>query len=404
MPTYQYKARNIKGKLLESSIDVQDEQDLRQQLDSQKLFLIDFSLEKSKKSNLLLKLGIGKPRIGLKELSIFTWQLYTLLNSGVILSDALATVKNCVKKKAFKDVIEDVHNNVVKGLSFSDALKPHGSVFPNIFVQMVGAGEVGGKLDEMLERLALYLEREAEIRAKIKSAMTYPMILLVASIGVVGFLTLVILPRFVTMFDDMGMQLPLSTRIMLNISTGLREYFIFVVLGVIGIGALIKSYISKPTGRYQFDYLKLKLPVLGPLEEKTVIAAFSETLSILLAAGISILVALETTKQTISNSVIAKSLGTITDDIAKGSDMSGLLDKTKLFPELVVNMVRVGEDTGQLDKMLIKVAEFYKRELNEAIDTFTKMIEPVFLVFMAGIVGFIAISIFMPLTEMMQGV
>ena len=404
MATYLYKARNTKGKLLESSMAAQNEQELRQKLDAQQLFLIEFSLQKSKASSLLLKLGIGKPRINLKELSIFTWQLFTLLNSGVILSEALATIRNCVKNKAFKNVIEDIHSNVVKGIPFSDALRSHTSIFPNIFIQMVNAGEVGGKLDEMLERLALYLERQAEIRAKIKAAMTYPVILLIASVGVVAFLTLIILPRFVTMFDDMGMQLPLPTRIMLNISTGVREYFIVIFFGVIGIAFLLKSYISKPVGRHQLDYLKLKLPVLGPLEEKTVIAAFSETLSILLGAGISILVALETTKQTISNSVIAKSLVTVIDNIAKGSDMSGLLDKTKLFPELVVNMVRVGENTGQLDKMLIKVAEFYKRELNEAIETFTKMIEPVFLVVMAAVVGFIAISIFMPLTEMLQGV
>lgn len=404
MPTYQYKARNAKGKLFESSITAQNERELRQQLDSQQLFLIDFSLQKSKESSLLSKLGIRKPRVGLKELSIFTWQLYTLLNSGVILSEALATIRNCVKNKAFKNVIEDIHNNVVKGIPFSDALRPHTSIFPNIFIQMVHAGEVGGKLDEMLQRLAFYLERQAEIRAKIKSAMTYPVILLIASVGVVAFLTLIILPRFVTMFDDMGMQLPLVTRIMLSISTGVRQYFILVVAGVIGIAFLFKSYISKPIGRHQFDYLKLKLPVFGPLEEKAVIASFSETLSILLGAGISIIMALETTKQTISNSVIAKSLVTVMDNVSKGSDMSGLLDKTKLFPELVVNMVRVGENTGQLDTMLIKVAEFYKRELNEAIETFTKMIEPVFLVLMAAVVGFIAISIFMPLTEMMEGV
>lgn len=402
MPAYAYKVRDKEGKVLNGQMDAADDRDLRRKLSERDYFLIDYARQKSGKEILSQPILLVPTRANATDLSIVSWQLFTLLDAGLTLSNSLTLIINQTKNTAIKTAFAKVYQQVESGSTFANALKENPSVFSKFYVQMVNAGEVGGVLDEMLKRLAVFYERRAEINSKIKSAMIYPLMLLLISFCVIIFLVTFVLPQFSEIFKGLGVALPLPTRILLGLSTTLKTYWYLLAAAVAGIIFFFKIIISTEQGGYQFDLLLLRLPVIGGLINKSVTVQLTQTLATLVSAGIPILTALDVATDTINNRAIARVLKKVSTFVEEGKPIAQPLEESKMFPDMLVNMVRVGEETGSLSKMLEKISEFYFKDVYNAIEIFTKMIEPALMLGMAVIIGFITSSIFLPLATLLQ--
>lgn len=402
MPAYAYKVRDKEGKVLNGQMDAADDRDLRRKLSERDYFLIDYARQKSGKEILSQPILLVPTRANATDLSIVSWQLFTLLDAGLTLSNSLTLIINQTKNTAIKTAFAKVYQQVESGSTFANALKENPSVFSKFYVQMVNAGEVGGVLDEMLKRLAVFYERRAEINSKIKSAMIYPLMLLLISFCVIIFLVTFVLPQFSEIFKGLGVALPLPTRILLGLSTTLKTYWYLLAASVAGIIFFFKIIISTEQGGYQFDLFLLRLPVIGGLINKSVTVQLTQTLATLVSAGIPILTALDVATDTINNRAIARVLKKVSTFVEEGKPIAQPLEESKMFPDMLVNMVRVGEETGSLSKMLEKISEFYFKDVYNAIEIFTKMIEPALMLGMAVIIGFITSSIFLPLATLLQ--
>ncbi len=402
MRTYLYKVRDKSGKVLQGQMEAADGKDLRHKLDGKGYFIVEYTEKKAKTGALSTKLSTIFGRVELVDLSIFSWQLFTMLDAGLPLLNSLKLIANQTRNERLKSTINAVWLRVEEGASFSESLSEHPQVFSRLYVQMVKAGEVGGVLDEMLRRLAVFFERQAEIRARLKTALTYPLLLLCITLAVAIFLVTYVLPKFVIVFEDIGASIPLSTQILFNLSAFVNLYWYVFLLALLGFFVFFEFWISTRKGRFQFDRIKLKMPIIGDLIRKTTVSQFAQTLSILVSGGIPILTSLEVVTDTIGNTAVARILKDISATVSGGQSIAQPLGESKVFPEMVVNMVMVGEETGALDKMLVKIADFYNKEVDAAIKTFTKLLEPLLIVFMAALIGFIAISIFLPMAEIME--
>lgn len=403
MPIYLYKVRDNSGKVLQGQMEASDGKDLRRKLDEKGYFIVEYSEKKPKQGIFSTDIFPGLGKVNLNDISILSWQLYTMLDAGLTLLSSLKIITNQTKNKSLRSAIGDVWHRVEEGASFSESLREHPRIFSRLYVQMVNAGEIGGVLDEMLRRLAVFYEGQAEISSRVKSALTYPILLIVVSVGVAIFLVTYVLPKFVIVFEDMGVTVPLPTQILLQISVFITYYWYIILAVAAGTFMIFRFYVGTKGGYFKFDQLKLKLPVIGNLISKTTISRFAQTLSILISGGIPVLTCLDVVTETIGNTVVAKALKDVCSSVGEGKTIAQPLAESKLFPEMVVNMVRVGEETGALDKMLAKIADFYNKEVDNAIKTFTALIEPLLIVFMAVVIGFIAISIFLPMADIMEG-
>lgn len=403
MPIFKYKVKDKEGKVLEGKMEASDARTLRKKLDENGYFILEYSEKSSGKDLILNELFSVSKKTSLEDISIFSWQLYTMLNSGLTLTNTLSIIANQTKKQYLKDVFNTVGRRVQEGMSFSEALREHPKVFSRLYVQMVAAGEVGGVLDEMLRRMAVYYEEQAKIRSKVKLAMIYPMFLIIIAVSVVFFLVTFVLPRFKLIFDEMGLVIPWSTRFLLSLSAFLRGNWLMLIVAGLGLYLLAKVYTKTKSGKYRIDTIKLKAPIIGELITKTTAARFAQTLSILVSGGIPILTCLEVVTDVIDNSVVVKVMNKVSAMVGEGKSIAKPLEESKIFPEMVVSMIRVGEETGSLEEMLIKISEFYNREVESAIYTFTKLIEPCLIVIMTAVIGFIAVSIFLPMADLMQG-
>jgi len=403
MTVYIYKVRDKAGKLIAGEMEAVDAPEFRKKLDTKGWFIVEYSEKEAKKMVDLAKLISIQPRVNFKVVSVFTWQLYTMLNAGLPLVQSLKTIERQLKNVKLKSVILDVAQRVEKGSALSDALSKHPSVFSQLYVQMVSAGEVGGVLDEILRSLANYLETQSVIHSKIKSALIYPIVLIMATMGVTIFLVTYVLPKFALVFSDIGVATPLPTQLLLSLSDMLiQKWYVFLILTVAGIFTFI-SYLRTKMGRYYFDQYALRVPIIGDLIRKAIAVQFTQTLSTMVSAGIPILTALDVVKSTIRNTYVTKVLEDVSVWVGEGKSIARPLEESKIFPEMVINMIHVGEETGSLDKMLSKVADFYNREVDSAIDAFTKLIEPVLIVIMTVVIGFITTAIFLPMADIMQG-
>ena len=401
MPTYVYKVRNKSGKVLQGRMKASNGKDLRRKLDEKGYFIVEYFEKKPKTGILSANILSAFNKIKLNDVSVFSWQLYTMLDAGLTLVSSLQILISQTKNERLRSTISDVRQVVEEGTSFSEALKEHPQIFSRLYIQMVHAGEVGGVLDEMLRRLAVFYEGQAEIRERIKSALTYPVLLFAVSVGVAVFLVTYVLPKFVVVFEDMGATVPLPTQILLQTSVFIRHYWYIILPAALGSFIVFSGYVRTKGGRFKFDKLKLKFPVIGNLVSKTTISRFAQTLSILLSGGIPVLTCLDVVTDTVGNTVVAEALKNVSSNVSEGKTIAEPLAESKIFPEMVVNMVRVGEETGALEKMLVKIADFYTKEVDNAIKTFTKLIEPLLIVFMTVVIGFIAISIFLPMADIM---
>ena len=395
MTVYTYKATDKNGKYVEGDISASDYKAAIQQIRMLNYFPVKVSEGKGS-SKFSFGMTLSRPSWGspipLKDLMTLTQQLATLVDSGLTLDDGLSTLVKLSETEKTRSVLADIRKQVHAGSSFADALAEHPKVFSKLYVNMIRAGEAGGILGEALSRLALFMEKSVELKNSIRSAMVYPAILtLVGGTAVIVLITFVI-PQFSKLFEEMGAALPIPTQIMLGLSSLIIDYWPALILGFTGFIAAFNLYLRTNNGRLKWDGMLLKLPLFGPLIQKIEVSRFSLTLATLLKSGVPILQAMEIVRSIIINRVISDSIIVIQQALKKGQGLSGPLQKAGVFPPMAVHMITVGETSGALDKMLTKVSNTYDKEVEQSIKQVISLIEPMMILFMAVVIGFIVVS------------
>jgi type IV pilus assembly protein PilC len=343
---------------------------------------------------------VGK--VKLNALVVFSRQFATMIDAGINVLKCLDILENQAKDPVLKTIIGEARRDVVGGASLTEAVQKHPRVFSKLYVSMIKAAEIGGILDQILDRLATFLEREQEITGKIKGAMVYPCVVMVFAVIMVFALMMFVLPTFKEIFADFGGKLPMITSVMFGISTFMRTFWYVVVLTPVAIVWAFKYYYTLESGRWNLDKLKLKIPVTGELVQKMAISRFSRTLGTLVNSGVPMLRALEIVSETAGNVVIAKAVTDARNCVREGQKISQPLEASGMFPPMVTQMIDIGEETGRMSDMLIKVATFYDQEVEVAVRALTSLIEPMLIIFLGGIVGFIVASIMVPMFTMIN--
>jgi len=399
MPSFSYVAKDRTGKTVQGTREAENQQLLVRELKQQGYWVTQVKETRAARAQAKAKGGFMLfKRVKLSDLSIFCRQFATMINAGVSLVRCLDVLEQQTMNVNLKAVIRDIQSEVEGGATLSRAMGKHPHVFSNLAVGLVRAGEVGGVLDETLERLAIFIEKDVELRRKVKSAMTYPVIVVCVATGIVIFLMTWILPKFIALFEELGVkELPLPTMMLKAFSNFLITKWwlciIIVVVVAIAFGRLKRT----KTGKRYWDIIKLKVPVFGKLNHKIAIARFSRTLSTLLSSGVPILQAMETVAGTVDNDIVADAVLMSRASIREGETIGAPLAQSRMFPPMVVQMITIGEETGQLDSMLGKIADFYEAEVAATLESLTSALEPVMIVFLGFVVGFIVISMFLPL-------
>jgi type IV pilus assembly protein PilC len=396
MATFTYTARAFNGDLRTATIDASSRDDVIAQLRKQRLSVVKIDQDAAKK--------IGRGAIKTRDVVIFTRQFSTMINSGLPLVQALTILAEQTDNKALAEVTKKVVFDVESGNTVADALSKHPRAFTNLYVNMVAAGEAGGILDTILLRLATFLEKNDALVRKVKGAMIYPAVIMsVAAIAVVVLLIFVI-PVFAGMFASAGQALPLPTRIVIGASGFLRSYWWVIGAIVITGGYMGKKYYATPSGKLVIDRLMLRMPVLGDVLRKSAVSRFTRTLGTLISSGVSILEGLEITAKTAGNRVIQDAIMQSRSSIAGGDTIAQPLQKSKVFPPMVISMIAVGEQTGGLDEMLSKIADFYDEEVDAAVSNLLSLLEPIMIVFLGVVVGGMVVAMYLPIFDMVNAV
>jgi general secretion pathway protein F len=391
MTQYLYKAATLDGKTVEGLMDGITEENIVQSLHQLGYIPIRIVSTQEKRPSLRLSSFLPK-RVGLKNLLIFTQELSTLIAAGLPLDRSLSILGSLTENERLSETVKDVLKRIEGGNSLAEALGNHPRIFPKLYVNMVKAGESGGFLEVILSRLALYLQHTKEIRDYLISVMIYPLILTMVSGASIAILVTFVIPRFARIFSDMGQAIPLSTQIMLSISHSIKSYW-WVGIGVIVVVYLgLRVYNQNEERRLRWDRFKLRWVAVGDIIKKVEVARFSRTLGTLLQSGVSILSAFNLVKEISQNRVISRSITHVHDRLREGKAISRSLEEVGVFPPLAVHMIAVGEETGKLDEMLIKIAEAYEENVRNTIKRFVSILEPLIILVMGVVVGFIVIS------------
>ena len=398
--TYNYKVRDRSGNLVAGTLVADSEALVLQRLREMGYTPLDVKREKQKVGQIKIKLRPG--RVKLKDLAVFCRQFATMVNSGLPILRALAILADQTTSEELARVITQVRVDVEQGASLSIAMAKHPKAFNDLFLAMVKSGETGGVLDDVLLRLADMIEKEVKLRGKIKSAMTYPIAVVCLVILIMSAMLLFVVPQFKSIFDQLGGKLPLPTRVLLMMSDALKKFWYVVIAAAIAARFAFKRYKRTEQGRTQVDAIKLKIPVFGPLFHKTAMARFSSTLGMLLKSGVPILQALDIVSDTVNNKVVAKAVVETQGSVRQGESIAKPLAKHPVFPPMVVQMLSVGEETGQIDTMLNKVAEFYNDEVEAQVDALTSLIEPLLIAVIGGCVGAAVVALYMPMFNIIK--
>ena len=398
MPLFEYTARSSTGQIQKGQLEAQSTEEVSAHVRKNRMILV--SVRQAPKA---IKLGMG-PRIKTRDIVIFTRQFATMINAGLPLVQSLTILAQQSENKALQDVTRAVVYDVEAGNTLADAFAKHPKAFSDLYVNMVAAGEAGGILDTILLRLAIFLEKNDALIRKVKGAMIYPgVILSVAGIAIAVLLVFVI-PTFQEMFASVNMELPLPTRVVIGLSDGLITYW-WVILAAIGLGIFgIRKYYGTPMGRKNLDSMLLRAPVLGDIIRKSAVSRFTRTLGTLISSGVSILDGLEITAKTSGNRVVHDAVMESRQSIAGGETIAAPLERSKVFPPMVISMIAVGEQTGGLDEMLAKIADFYDEEVDVAVSALLSLMEPVMIVVLGVIVGGMVIAMYLPIFDMMNAV
>ena len=398
MNTYKYSAKDKNGYTVAGISEGVSETEVADMLHKKELVIV--SIEQAKEAT--KKTEVKNKKVKLDDLVIFSRQLATMIDAGIPLVHSLGILAEQTENHNLKAVVVTVRQDIEAGMSFCDALAKHPAVFSDLFINMAKAGEASGMLDEVLDRLAAYLEKSSALIRKIRSSLVYPAVVVSMAMIITAVLLLKVVPTFKGIFDTLGGQLPLPTRILIGVSDVFRHYFVWLVGVLIILGFLFNKYISTPKGRFNFDRVKLKAPVLGALFRKLAVAKFSRTFSTLVKSGVSILNALEIVSKTSGNKVIEESVMNCSKAVRDGEPISRPLSKGGIFPPMVCRMISVGEQTGQLEKMLSKIADFYDEQVDAATSALTSMIEPLVIALLGVVIGGIVISLFLPIFKITE--
>jgi len=403
MAVFNYKAKSATGAQVGGLIEAENEKVLAAKLKSQKLTLISAVAEKKKKIA-----GRGG-KVTVKDLSVFARQFATMISAGVPVLQSLNIIYDQVESRKLKECIGKIRDDIGQGQTLSDSLAKHPDIFSNLFVNMVKAGETGGILDGILQRLSTYLEKEDALKRKVKSALTYPVMVFSVAIGVTVFLMVAVIPTFKSTFDSFGKELPAPTLAVIAISNVLTSFFkppqVFIEAAVIIAGVvLLKRYLKTRAGLLVWHGIQMKAPMFGILVKKVAVAKFARTLGTLIKSGVAILEALEITAKTSGNLVVEDAVLKARAAIREGENITGPLKEAGIFPPMIIQMVSVGEETGTIDDMLIRCADFYDDEVDTAVGGLTSMLEPLIMAFLGVVIGGIVIAMFMPMFSMSDAV
>ncbi len=400
MPTFEYTAKNATtGQIQKGTHEAPSRDEVIGYLRKNRLLLV--SLREAPKE---IKLSLPGRAIGTRDIVIFTRQFATMINSGLPLVQSLNILAAQTENPKLKDVTRGVVFDVEAGNTLADALAKHPSAFTQLYVNMVAAGEAGGILDTILLRLATFLEKNDKLIRKVKSAMIYPGVIFTVAMGAIAVLLIFVIPVFQTMFAGASMELPLPTRFVIGLSDFLKHFW-WAVLGVIGLAAFaLRRFYATSQGRRRIDGMLLASPVLGDVLRKSAVSRFTRTLGTLIASGVSILEGLEITAKTAGNSVIQDAIMQSRSSIAGGDTIAAPLEKSGVFPPMVISMIAVGEQTGGLDEMLSKIADFYDDEVDVAVGGLLSLMEPAMILFLGGIVGGMIVAMYLPIFNLMQTV
>ncbi|MDD5154200.1 MAG: type II secretion system F family protein [Desulfovibrionales bacterium] len=401
MAVYIWEAKTGKGEKRGGELEAPDETTVRVQL--RRLQLTPTKIKKKPK-DLLGNIKFLKPKVTQKDLVIFTRQLSTMIDAGLPLIQGLDILAKQQINKTFRDVLTDIKTNVETGSTFADSLARHDKIFDSLFSKMVAAGELGGIMDVILNRLAMYMEKVMKLKKKVKSALTYPLVVLCIAVLVVAIILIFVIPVFQKMFADFGQALPVPTQIVINLSDFFKKNIIFMIAGLIAFVFAFRRFYSTAKGRKLVDSLVLRLPVFGPLVRKVAVAKFTRTLGTLISSGVPILDSLNIVAGTAGNKIIEEAILKVRVNISEGRPIAEPLMETGVFPNMVVQMITVGETTGALDAMLGKIADFYDDEVDAAVDALTSMIEPFMMVFLGGTIGGLVIAMYLPIFKMASAV
>jgi type IV pilus assembly protein PilC len=392
--TYDYRVRDRTGSLVTGQLVGDSETLVLARLREMGMTPVEV---KQAGTGLKMEINLRPGRVKLKQIAIFCRQFATMVNSGLPILRALSILADQTDNKELQKVLVRSRTDVEQGSSLSAALAKHPKAFTNLFISMIKAGETGGVLDDVLLSLADQIEKEVELRRQIRSAMTYPVVVVALVMLILSAMLLFVVPQFETIYSNLGGTLPLPTRILLGVSDAFRSYWYFILLGT-GVGAfLLRRYKRMDAGRARVDAAKIRIPVFGPLFHKVALARFASTLGMLLRAGVPILQALDNVKETVNNRVIAEAIDDVKASVREGESIAKPLSKHKVFPPMVVQMLVVGEETGAVDTMLDKVAQFYNNEVTAAVDALTSLIEPLLIAVIGGAVGAAVVALYMPM-------
>lgn len=400
--TFQYKVRDGEGRLLQGSLDGDSQALVATKLQQMGYVPVSITQERSSTLQRDLKIPGLSDRVGMKDVAVMSRQFATMISSGLSLIRALHILAEQTENNKLAAVIAEVRQDVEKGASLSQALGRHPKVFNRLYVAMVRAGETGGVLDGVLLQLASILEKQVELRRKITSAMTYPVAVLCLVLLIVTAMLIFVVPTFETMYADLGGTLPLPTRLLLAVSGFVTKWMPVILVLEIAAAVAFKRWIQSDRGRTLWDTFKLKVPIFGKLVHKTALTRFSRTFAVLLRSGVPILEALEITSETVNNAVVSDAVKQTQAAVKRGESVATPLAEHAIFPPMVVQMLAVGEETGQVDTMLEKVADFYDQEIEATVDALTSLLEPLLIVVMGGAVGGMVVALYMPMFQVIN--
>ncbi len=393
MPTFSYVVKDKSGKTHSGTLETASRNALIEQLWKQEMIVLSIDERAQGRTSLL---QVGQARVKTEALVVFSRQLATMVDSGIPIVSALDILAQQVEDRTLRQVLRKIRDDVEAGASLSEGLGRHPRVFGDLFMNMVRAGESSGRLDEILDRLAGYIEKISILQRKVKASLFYPAFVSFLAFAITAFLVIVIVPKFKDIFTALGGALPLPTQILLQLSDSLRHYLVVEVIGVIVALVSFRVFINTAGGRLWFDRQCLHLPVIGKLVQKSAIARFSRTLATLVKSGVPILRSMEIVGKSAGNKVIERAVIAARSSIREGENIADPLAQSKVFPAMVTRMIAVGEKTGELEKMLSKIADFYENEVDAAVTALTSLIEPVIISVLGLVIGGIVVALFLP--------
>ncbi len=397
MPIYLWTGKNKKGQVQKGEMEAASDDAVRVNLAKMK---ITPTKVKKKPKDLFENISFMQPKVKQEDIILFCRQFSTMIDAGLPIIQCLDILHSQQENVTFKKVLKDIKDNVESGQTLAEALKKYPKHFDSLFVNMIAAGEAGGILDIILQRLSAYMEKSNKLKKQVKGAMTYPAITFAVAIIVVTIIMVFVIPVFEKMFADFGSALPAPTQVVVDLSRGVRKYWYIIFGGLFLLGIAVKRVYKTDKGREFFDAYSLKIPIIGPLLRRVAVAKFSRTMGTMLASGVAILEALDIVAKTAGNRVIEKAIYDVRAAISEGRTMSEPLLESGVFPSMVCQMIAVGESTGALDAMLGKIADFYDEEVDQAVENLTAAIEPAMMVFMGVVIGGLVISMYLPIFKM----